>query len=64
MDSSSGAFARDRNGCLVRLTKSQDLSHSKNGSRAMRQSRQNYAMLNELLKDEDFRKLTGKVLEM
>lgn len=30
----------------------------------MRQSRQNYAMLNELLKDEDFRKLTGKVLEM
>jgi hypothetical protein len=30
----------------------------------MAESRQNYAMLKELLKDEDFRKLTGKVLEM
>jgi hypothetical protein len=29
----------------------------------MAESRQNYAMLKELLKDEDFRKLTGKVLE-
>jgi hypothetical protein len=26
--------------------------------------RQNYAMPKELLKDEDFRKLTGKVLDM
>jgi hypothetical protein len=30
----------------------------------MAESRQNYAMLKELLKDEDFRKLSGKVLEM
>jgi hypothetical protein len=30
----------------------------------MAESRQNYAMLKELLKDEDFRELTGKVLEM
>jgi hypothetical protein len=30
----------------------------------MAESRQNYAMLKELLKDEDFRRLTGKVLEM
>jgi hypothetical protein len=30
----------------------------------MAESRQNYAMLKELLKDEDFRKLAGKVLEM
>jgi hypothetical protein len=30
----------------------------------MAESRQNYKMLKELLKDEDFRKLTGKVLEM
>jgi hypothetical protein len=28
------------------------------------ESRQNYEMLKELLKDEDFRRLTGKVLEM
>jgi hypothetical protein len=30
----------------------------------MAESRQGYEMLKELLKDEDFRKLTGKVLEM
>lgn len=30
----------------------------------MAESRQNCAMLKELLKDEDFRKLSGKVLEM
>jgi hypothetical protein len=30
----------------------------------MAESRQNYEMLKELLKDEDFRELTGKVLEM
>jgi hypothetical protein len=30
----------------------------------MAESRQNYEMLKELLKDEDFRKLSGKVLEM
>jgi hypothetical protein len=30
----------------------------------MAESRQNYEMLKELLKDEDFRKLTGKVLEI
>jgi hypothetical protein len=29
----------------------------------MAESRQNYAMLKELLKDEDFRQLSGKVLE-
>jgi hypothetical protein len=30
----------------------------------MAESRQNYEMLKELLKDEGFRKLSGKVLEM
>jgi hypothetical protein len=30
----------------------------------MAESKQNYEMLKELLKDEDFRALTGKVLEM
>jgi hypothetical protein len=30
----------------------------------MAESRQNYAMLKELLKDEGFRKLSGKGLEM
>ena len=30
----------------------------------MAESRQNYEMLKKLLKDEDFRKLTGKVLKM
>lgn len=30
----------------------------------MAESRQNYEMLKELLKDEDFRRLTGKVLGM
>jgi hypothetical protein len=30
----------------------------------MAESRQNYAMLKELLKDEDFRKLTGNLLEV
>jgi hypothetical protein len=30
----------------------------------MAESRQNYEMLKELLKDEDFRKLSGKVLEL
>ena len=30
----------------------------------MAESRQDYEMLKELLKDEDFRKLTRKVLEM
>lgn len=30
----------------------------------MAESRQNYAMLKELLKDEDFRKLSEKVLGM
>lgn len=30
----------------------------------MADSRQNYAMLKELLKDDDFRELSGKVLEV
>jgi chemotaxis regulatin CheY-phosphate phosphatase CheZ len=30
----------------------------------MAESRQNHEMLKELLKDEDFRELTGKVLKM
>ena len=30
----------------------------------MAESRRNYEVLNELLKDKDFRRLTGKVLEM